>query len=349
MLRGNTARNPQLFRVQLQKAVRRTVYAVLGCAALTFAAPVRAEAPVLDVPLDCRLGETCWLVNLVDRDPSSGHTDFRCGGFSYDTHKGTDIAIADDAAMRRGVAVLAAAPGRVLRMRDGVPDNAAEGGRIQSGQDCGNGVVIAHDDNWSTQYCHMKAGSISVSTGQTVARGAYLGDIGRSGRTEFPHLHITVRHGNAVIDPFTGDTQVGLCNRQAETAGLWSEDARRALVYPGPQPYHLGFAEAVPEIQAVRGGTLAATHFAVTAPVLVFWVEVFTLQAGDKITIALRGPDGSTVGEHVETLAKPLARKFNFVGRKRRGTAWTPGQYEGRVEVSRNGVSVIRTATATVE
>lgn len=343
------ARNPQLFYVHLQKAVGRTIFLALSCAVLTFAASVRADAPVLDVPLDCRLGETCWLVNLVDRDPGPGHEDFRCGSFSYDAHKGTDIAIADDAAMRRGVAVLAAAPGRVLRTRDGVPDNTAEGGRVQNGQDCGNGVIIAHEDDWSTQYCHMKAGSIGVSSGQAVARGAYLGDIGRSGRTEFPHLHITVRHGNAVIDPFTGDTQVGLCNRQTETAGLWSENARRALVYPGPQPYHLGFADAVPEIQAVRGGTMAATHFAVTAPVLVFWVEVFTLQAGDNMTITLRGPDGGTVAEHVETLSKPLARKFNYVGSKRRGATWTAGQYVGRVEVSRNGVSVTRTATATVE
>jgi murein DD-endopeptidase MepM/ murein hydrolase activator NlpD len=42
-------------------------------------------------------------------------------------------------------------------------------------RDCGNGVVISHDDGWETQYCHMKKGSISVQDAQCVAMGQILG------------------------------------------------------------------------------------------------------------------------------------------------------------------------------
>ena len=80
-----------------------------------------------------------------------------------------------------------------------------------------------------------------------------------------------------------------------------------------------------------------------------FWVEAFTLQAGDRIRVLLRGPDGTNVAENIETLSRSLARKFNFVGRKRRGASWPAGMYEGQIEITRNGVAVIRTATATIE
>ena len=79
------------------------------CGLFSVPAQLLAAPPELSFPLKCTLGESCWLVNFVDRDPGPGYTDFECGAFSYNTHKGTDIAIADDAQMRRGVAVLAAA------------------------------------------------------------------------------------------------------------------------------------------------------------------------------------------------------------------------------------------------
>ncbi len=221
------------------------LFGILGLAPL----PLHAGPPELSLPLDCKIGETCWLVNLVDRQPGPGRTDFRCGDLSYDTHKGTDFAIANDAEMQKGVAVLAAAPGRVLRVRDGMPASTLQD--LQSGtalrdRECGNGMVIDHGDGWSTQYCHLKAGTLRVVAGQQVNRGTPLGDIGRSGRSEFPHVHLAVRHGDAVIDPFTGDSNIGICNPQAETGGLWAADLRQTLDYPGPQPFHLGFATGIP-------------------------------------------------------------------------------------------------------
>jgi len=108
---------------QLRNAALGLVFAVFSVFAGS-AAPGRAWAgpPELSLPAACDPGRTCWLVNFVDHDPGPGAQDYRCGRLSYDTHKGTDIAIANDAVMNSGVNVLAAAPGRVLRVRDGEPD-----------------------------------------------------------------------------------------------------------------------------------------------------------------------------------------------------------------------------------
>jgi murein DD-endopeptidase MepM/ murein hydrolase activator NlpD len=320
------------------------------CGLFSVPAQLLAAPPELSFPLKCTLGESCWLVNFVDRDPGPGYTDFECGAFSYNTHKGTDIAIADDAQMRRGVAVLAAAPGLVLGTRDGMPYNTAPGGKNTDGRECGNGLVIDHGDGWTTQYCHMQSGSLTVVKGSTVERGTVLGRIGRSGQTEFPHLHISVKHDGTVIDPFTGDSNVGLCKADADTSGsLWAEPIRSTLRYPGPQPYHLGFTDTRVDIEAVRAGKLNETRFAATSPALIFWSEIFTLKAGDRITVSLRAPDGSTIGTNAYTVPSPKARLAMAATGKKSGPTWPVGTYVGQIDITRGGITVSKSLKATVE
>lgn len=52
-------------------------------------------------------------------------------------------------------------------------------------------VVISHGDIW-TWYCHMKSGSIVVSSGEKVGRGQRVGRVGSTGRSTGPHLHFGV-------------------------------------------------------------------------------------------------------------------------------------------------------------
>ena len=62
-------------------------------------------------------------------------------------------------------------------LRDGIPGIAYTPARATElvGKECGNGVVIAHDQSWETQYCHLKQGSISVKVGNTVQVGDVFG------------------------------------------------------------------------------------------------------------------------------------------------------------------------------
>jgi hypothetical protein len=338
---------------QMRNALLGLVFAVFSVFAGS-AMPGRAWAqpPELSLPVACDPGRTCWLVNLVDHDPGPGAQDYRCGRLSYDTHKGTDIAIANDAVMNSGVNVLAAAPGRVLRVRDGEPDSTRadlQSGTALRGRECGNGLLIDHGDGWTTQYCHMKAGSLTVGPGEQVSRGAVLGRIGRSGRTEFPHIHITLRRDKTVIDPFTGDSSLGVCDTVGGRQGLWAPDAAAALAYPGPQPFHLGFATGRPKNDDIEAGRLTDSRFGADVAALVFYAEVFSLTRGDRIILSLSAPDGSLIADNRVEIDRPLAKWHGFTGRKKRGDGWTAGTYTGRISVTRGGAVVEKSATAVVE
>lgn len=64
--------------------------------------------------------DACFVENYVDHDPSDGWRDFRCGSRTYNGHRGTDFRIPSLVSQREGVELLAAAPGRIQRMRDGI-------------------------------------------------------------------------------------------------------------------------------------------------------------------------------------------------------------------------------------
>ncbi len=148
-------------------------------------------------------------MNLPDTDPAAGRAeDFTCKHNAYDGHDGVDVVIADRAAMEAGVTVVAAAAGTVKRVRDGETDafrgEAAKDEVRKSGRECGNGILIEHENGWTTQYCHLKQGSITVKGGDAVKAGQAIAKIGLSGITDHPHVHLTVRKQETVIDPFTG-------------------------------------------------------------------------------------------------------------------------------------------------
>src|SRR4051794_21454427 len=79
--------------------------------------------PALDVPVACRMWQECFVQNYYDDDAAaSSFKDYTCGSLGYDTHNGTDFRVPTMAEMRKGVDVVAAAAGTVVRLRDGVAD-----------------------------------------------------------------------------------------------------------------------------------------------------------------------------------------------------------------------------------
>src|SRR3954447_17268207 len=141
-----------------------------GLLSVALAAPVVAQEIRLRLPVACEIGRSCEVQHYVDRDPTGGSKDYQCGTLTYDGHDGTDFRVPDLAAQRAGVDVLAAARGRVLRVRDGVADiSVQELGRERvEGTECGNGVVVVHEGGYETQYCHLAKGSVAVRPGDIV-------------------------------------------------------------------------------------------------------------------------------------------------------------------------------------
>jgi hypothetical protein len=167
-------------------------------------------------PVACTIGKDCWIARYTDRDTGPGAADHTCGPETQDGHDGTDITLADFGVMRRGIPVYAAANGKVLTTRDGEKDISVrdrKGGLAEiKGRECGNGVLLRHDDGSESQYCHLQEGSLTIGPGFRVAAGQQIGTVGLSGETEYPHLHFTLRRDGVVIDPFDGKPMADACS-----------------------------------------------------------------------------------------------------------------------------------------
>lgn len=256
---------------------------------------------------------------------SNGHTD-------------TDFRIPDLLAMRRGIAVKAAAAGMVKRVRDGVADNAIpfKGPALSDDEACGNGVVIDHGDGWSSQYCHMRKGSLQVKTGQTILRGTALGLVGTSGRSSFPHLGFSVRKGETVLDPFTRLSLGTGCG--ADGASLWNDATTFALNYRSAAILNTGFASDAVTKDDIETGRFAEFHLNETSPALVFYGRSLGLLAGDVEVIEIRGPGGGVLISHAgNPLDRSNSEKHLFAGRKIPKAGWRKGSYTGIYRVIRMG------------
>ncbi|GJE61585.1 M23 family metallopeptidase [Methylobacterium trifolii] len=312
-----------------------------------------AEEIRLHFPLACVPGQTCFVQHYVDQDSGPGARDYTCGSRTYDKHNGTDFRIRTGAeAKEEPGTVLAVAAGRVLRGRSDMADGRERGSDAAAvkGQECGNGLVIAHDDGWESQYCHMARASLRVRPGDTVSAGQPIGQVGLSGETEFPHLHLTLRHGGKVIDPFAPDATEGTCDPGALAPArrtLWSPEAQALLAYRAGTILNAGFADGPVAMQAVESGAVHAPG--PDAAALVAYVRVIGLDAGDVQSLTLAGPDGRTLAERVEpALERSRAQSLLFAGRKRPPEGWPPGRYTARFTL-RRGAAVALERDWTIE
>ncbi len=311
-----------------------------------------AQPIAFALPVDCTIGRDCFIQQYTDTDPSSpGSSDYRCGAQVYDGHKGLDIRVVNTAALERAVPVLAAADGRVLRRRDGLADRVLKGGEIDLNdpQACGNGVVIDHGDGWETQYCHLRQGSIAVRPGQTVTAGTRIGAIGASGQAQFPHVHFGVRHNGTVISPFLARPAAEGCMADAPDtdapADLWTNAARTALAYRDGEIIEVGFTDrAVTPEMGEQGGLPQPRP---SSKALVAFVRLINLKAGDRIVVALRGPEGFNVRNLSEPLERTKARFTIYAGKRLRAAAWPSGAYRAVAGIVRGG-EVVQQAGATL-
>lgn len=281
----------------------------------------------LGFPLACDLGTTCYIQQYVDHDPGPGAQDFTCGDQSYHDHNGTDFAVPTVAAMRAGVAVLAAADGKVKASRDGIADFAP----VIAGKECGNGVVIDHGAGWETQYCHLRQGSITARNGDLVTQGTSLGLLGQSGLADFPHLHLSVRHKGREVDPFAPE-QIATCGGTGPS--LWQQP----IAYVPAGLLDIGISDAVPQYSAIKQG-LGSPDLPRIAPALVVWIYLFGADAGDALLFEITGPEGRVLTER-SLLDKPQALAFRAVGKRLTAESWPTGRYRATAKMIRQGVEI---------
>ena len=120
--------------------------------------------------------------NLHLKAPVSGMISSRFGdrsGVRRYTHTGTDIAAP------MGTAVTAAAAGTVAQ--------AGWNGSY------GNCIIINHANGVQTWYAHLS--KMNVSVGQQVDTSTIIGNVGSTGNSTGPHLHLEIRINGAPVNP----------------------------------------------------------------------------------------------------------------------------------------------------
>ena len=91
-----------------------------------------------------------------------------------------------------GQPLVAVADGRVTEAVDAHPDLPVGGNTWHDM--AGNHVIIDIGDGHYVLYGHMKLGSVRVRVGDQVRRGQLIGQVGDSGNSDEPHLHIQVQN-----------------------------------------------------------------------------------------------------------------------------------------------------------
>ncbi len=302
----------------------------IGTAACWAAVPLSAQEAFLTLPLDCEPGLTCYIEDYVDGDPGPGYRDYACGLKTRDGHRGTDFALITQQQFEAGVDVLAAAAGIVEATRDGVPDlpYSPEMADALEGRECGNAVRIRHDNGYQTLYCHLRQRSVTVRRGDTVARGSVLGQVGMSGESNYPHVHISVLGPDGHQDPFFPG-QAGTCGEPAEN--LWLTP----LPYTKTGMFTAGFSDRVPAFADVKSGTARLQEGSSDAP-MVLYSHFYYAQDGDVLNLRVEGPDGE-IFENTDRLETPKISQFRAYGKKSPAGGWPAGVYRGRATLKREG------------
>lgn len=307
---------------------------------LLVAAGAATAGPPFAWPLDCTPERDCWIVRHVDRDPGPGVRDVACGTLTGDGHGGTDVALADMAALARDVTVRAPAAGRVVGVRDGMPDIPidAPGAPALDGRDCGNGVRIDHGDGWVSQLCHLRRGSVRVRPGDRLAAGDALGLVGLSGKTNFPHLHVGFERAGVRVDPMDGAAVDPGAACDTGGASLFAD----APAYTPLPLVGVGVATEAPDDADLLRGAHRARRVPASAPALVLWAQAYGTRAGDRVRFTLRGPDGRAILDHGRRLEAGHARGSYFAGRRRPAGGWPVGTYAAGIEWRRGDVTTRR-------
>lgn len=319
---------------------RSLLAVMIALAALITAADAEAQERRppdggFDLPVDCVMGTVCSIQNYVDYDDGEGWLDHTCGSLGYNGHRGIDFRVPTEIEMRAGVAVIAAADGRVLMAFDGQPDilmRDSGPGKTREERN-GNWVAIGHGDGWVTTYAHLLKGTVAVKKGDTVKRGDKLGLIGLSGNSDFPHVHFAVTHRNKLLDPFTGLEPSASCGEFAQS--LWSESAQAQIPYRAGGLLSAGFLDRQPEHREVMAGIEPSETISATSSVFIFWVGAWGIRQGDHETMVILGPDGRKFVGAERVLERNRATLSRFVGKRLRQDAWPKGTYRGIYRVER--------------
>lgn len=236
--------------------------------------------------------------NFVDLNPGAGLLDWNCGTRTYEGHNGIDIdlwpftwSMMDN----NYVAVTAAAPGRVVNVRDngGNENNCGQAGENNTF----NFVAVRHADSTTAFYLHIRDNSAQVKIGQMVIAGQILAYPGSSGSSSNPHLHFEFNTGAINTLPAAAgitDTYNGSCNPLMSrwiAQKPYREPACLRVMTHGSRPFLTGYNG---NNNFCRSGEVknAKANFS-PSDSIIFGVAMRDILASQSFTISVYYPNGT--------------------------------------------------------
>lgn len=320
--------------------MRKTAQALLGAAMLCgFSSPALARLELV-LPLDCTIGESCFIQNYFDHNRAEGAAhDYTCASLTYDGHHGTDFRVARVSALEAGIPVLAAQAGRVGHVQEQpvIRDSDIPMLKlIKTGMQtpCGTGLRIEHGAGWESLYCHLQPGSIKVAEGEEVKAGQAVALMGRSGESNFPHVHYELRHHNTPVDPFVGYANAYRCEDQ-KLYTLWKPEVAKALYYRAAGVVDGGFSSEKPPAEAVHSGEFSPSQPTADTISFYFWVSLYGVRPNDVLTLRFVAPNGQTVAEKREVYTEAYGLALETLPVARLQSGWQEGRYRAQLTLER--------------
>ncbi|MFD4234305.1 peptidoglycan DD-metalloendopeptidase family protein [Streptomyces sp. NPDC058542] len=131
--------------------------------------------------------------------------------WSSGAHTGLDFAAA------LGTAVKAVAGGKVAMAKSGGP--------------YGNHIMVNHGGGLTSLYAHLSR--MLTSVGDTVKQGQKIGEVGSTGNSSGPHLHLEARVNGKAVDPMSYLTGGGATGGGGKGVERWRSTVKAALQATG--------------------------------------------------------------------------------------------------------------------
>ncbi|WP_343562643.1 M23 family metallopeptidase [Kiloniella sp. b19] len=283
----------------------------------------QSNSPILfQLPVDCRTDEggtpDCLIQNYKDHDTTrTSFKDFSCGPRGYDGHTGTDFRVLDDKRYRDGIAVFAAADGRVSRIEGREPDGLYLENQpaAERRNPAGNVVLLQHDFGYRTLYAHLKKGSVTVEPGDYVKAGDVIGFVGLSGFTEFPHLHFEIRRKTArteFVDPFSFQGNETCVEERSKKQRLWSDDNNPSLQYQDTRTKS-GWLGEKPKSRELNNPDKPKVLLG-QSDIAIYWVQSFHQTTEQELLLKIKDSSGNLLSKHQCAFESFKAQTLCFVG-----------------------------------
>lgn len=285
-----------------------------------------AQNPFIELryPLECKKLRNCGIAFYYDHKGK----DYLCGHRTKPAHDGTDFGFFTEQEVSAGIPVLASAGGEVYRIEN--VSNIIPGG----GESCGTGVAISHANGWSTQYCHLKEKSLRVKKGDKVIAGQTLGLVGKSGLSDFYHMHMVVAFKNKPIDPFAFARKAASCYSGPVLF-------KPPILYKRHMVVASGFTDKSADYDykdILSTGRLPNPN---RRGLLISYIYILGMERGDRVETTITAPNG----QETTHLSKPLKVAkpafAHFFGEDKPPKNKRSGRFRVRFEIYNNDNNLV--------